>query len=128
MTTSASTRLRTLALTLIAAFTFTACTPDEIALWTWWMEQQPATCHDAVDRYWPDGSKGWAHRIVNRESGGDTSQKNRRSSASGCFQLIKVHAWRYEAVGYSWADRFNPTANTLAALNLYSEQGSRPWR
>ena len=104
-----------------------ACTPDEIAM-VQWIDSQPVGCHQAVDRYWPPSSAGWAHRVVNRESRGRPEAQNRRSSAAGCFQLMKVHAWRFDATGSSWSARYDPAANILAGLHLYREQGSRPWR
>ena len=119
--------MRRLTLVLIVLFTLTACTPDEVAFWQWW-NTQPIGCHDAVDFYWPTDSRAWAHRIVQRESGGDPAEQNPRSSAAGCFQLMRVHAWRFDATGSSWAARYDARANTVAALHLYREQGSRPWR
>ena len=103
------------------------CTPAQVAAWTEW-HQSTQTCHGAVDALWPANSRSWAHRIVNRESGGRPTAQNRRSSAAGCFQLVKVHAGRFAKVGYSWSDRYDAAANTLAALDLYRSAGSRPWR
>jgi hypothetical protein len=85
-------------------------------------------CHDAVNFLWPERSRAWAHRIVTRESHGNPNAQNRRSSAAGCFQTIKIHAARYRKLGFSWADRYNPAINLLVALDLYQEQGARPWR
>ncbi len=87
----------------------------------------PQTCAQAVDRIWPPASKGWAHRVVWRESRGDTTARNRRSTASGCWQLLRIHAPRFVKLGYDWGDRYDPVANTLVALDLYREQGTRPW-
>ncbi len=109
---------RLAAVTVLAATaTATACVPPPA----------PQTCAQAVDRIWPQSSRGWAHRVVWRESRGDTTAKNARSSASGCWQLLKLHAPRFIELGYRWADRFDPVANTRVALDLYREQGGRPW-
>jgi hypothetical protein len=128
------THLRILAATLL--FTIpVGCTTDEIAWWTDHSHEltiarptPPTDCFDAVNRYWP-GNKAWAHKIVRRESGGDPHSKNRTSTASGCFQLLRVHSARFARLGFSWqADRFDARANVLVAWDLYREQGARPWR
>lgn len=102
---------------LATAASATACVPPPA----------PQTCAQAVDRIWPASSRGWAHRIVWRESRGIATAKNPRSTASGCWQLLAVHRPRFVKLGYRWEDRFDPVANTRVALNLYREQGTRPW-
>lgn len=97
-------------LVIVASLVFTGC-----------------NCHQAVDALWPSGSRQWAHNVVDRESGGDATAQNPRSSAAGCFQLLRMHSWRFDATGTSWAQRYDPVANTLAALHLYNEAGTRPW-
>jgi hypothetical protein len=87
-----------------------------------------ATCHEAVDAIWPASSRAWAHRIVQRESRGRAWAQNKRSSAAGCFQLLRMHAWRFDETGSSWAHRYEAPANTRAALHLYQQAGRRPWR
>lgn len=94
---------------------------------------QPASartggCHDAVNFLWPQGSRAWAHKIVHRESRGNPRAQNRRSTAAGCFQMLKIHQGRFARLGFSWADRYNPIINTYVAMDLYREQGARPWR
>ena len=85
-------------------------------------------CHDATAFLWPASSRAWAQRIVWRESRGDPRAKNRRSSASGCYQLLKLHAPRFAKLGFSWErDRFDPIVNTWVAMDLFREQGARPW-
>lgn len=118
--------MRRLAVVAIALAAFTACTPTEIAWWQGHIDRT-RTCHGAVDELWPSSSRAWAHRIVDRESGGDAGAQNTRSSAAGCFQLLRIHAWRFDATGSSWAFRYDARANTLAALHLYREQGAAPW-
>ena len=128
------THFRILAATLVLAVPV-GCTADEIA---WMTDHAPELvasrpapardCFEAIDRHWP-GDKAWAKKVVRRESGGNPRAKNRRSTASGCFQLLRVHSARFARLGYSWqTDKFNPTANVLVAWSLYREQGARPWR
>lgn len=89
----------------------------------------PGSCHRAVDTMWPASSRSWAHKIVQRESGGNPTAKNRSSSASGCFQMLSIHAPRFSKLGYSWSnDRFRADAGVRVALDLYNEQGQGPWR
>lgn len=104
--------------TVIAAVAASACVPPPA----------PVTCAEAVDRIWPEASRAWAHRVVWRESRGDPRADNPRSTASGCWQLLAVHRPRFVRLGYRWGDRYDPVANTRVALDLYREQGSRPWR
>lgn len=110
--------MRRLAVAAILTAGVTACVPPP----------PPVGCHEAVDNVWPEGSRAWAHRIVERESRGRPTAQNRRSSAAGCFQLLRLHSGRFSRVGYTWGDRYDATANALAALDLYTEQGRRPWR
>lgn len=104
-----------------------SCTPEQQAAWLAWWNARPSSCRAAVEKYWPAGSKAWAHSKVQSESGGLASAQNRSSSAAGCFQLLRIHAWRFAATGSSWASRYDAAANTLAALHLFREQGKRPW-
>lgn len=93
--------------------------PDETGLYV-----PPGDCHAAVDALWPAASRAWAHRIVQRESRGIATAQNPTSSAAGCFQLLRLHAWRIPG---GWANRYNATANIRGALSLYREAGTRPW-
>lgn len=102
---------------LATAATATACVPPPA----------PQTCAQAVDRIWPASSRAWAHRVVWRESRGDSRADNPRSTASGCWQLLAVHRPRFVRLGYQWRDRYDPVANTRVALDPYREQGTRPW-
>lgn len=104
--------------TVLAAVTASACVPPPA----------PQTCGEAVDRIWPESSRVWAHRVVWRESRGDPRADNPASTAAGCWQLLAVHRPRFTRLGYGWSDRYDPVANTRVALDLYREQGTRPWR
>ena len=81
-------------------------------------------CFEAIDRHWPAGSREWARSIVRRESGNTPTAKNPRSTASGCFQLLQMHAHRIPG---GWGNRFDADANTLGALHLYNQAGTSPW-
>lgn len=86
-------------------------------------------CHAAVDAYWPVQHRAWAHRIVARESGGQPTAANPRSSARGCFQmLLRYSAPFYKAVGCSNAMWSNATCNVRAAYVMFQRAGKRPWR
>ncbi len=121
------TALALVTVATLGSIAATACTPDEVTLWASWANDHPTGCHEAVDRLWPASSRGWAHRIVERESRGNPGAQNRRSSAAGCFQMLRMHAGRFTAVGGSWADRYVAWCNTKAALNLYESSGRAPW-
>lgn len=66
------------------------------------------------------GQADCAVRIAHRESRLNPRAKNRRSSASGVFQLTAVH----------WRGRFDPfdaQANIDYAFKLWKGSGWRPW-
>jgi hypothetical protein len=86
------------------------------------------SCYDAIDAIWPASSRSWAKSIVDRESENNPGAQNPTSSAAGCFQLTKVHAWRFNAIGSSWGNRYRAVDNTLVALWLYKDAGTQPWR
>ena len=104
-----------------------ACTPNEIAAFRYVQDHRPTTCHAAVDMYWPASSRGWAHRIVQRESTGNAGAQNRHSSAAGCFGIIRG-TWNAQRTGIPWSSRYDPVSNTQVALVLYQRAGTRPWR
>lgn len=45
----------------------------------------------------------------------------------GIFQLSPIHAWRFEARGWTWLDSFVAERNIAVAFDLYSERGWEPW-
>jgi hypothetical protein len=134
--TRLGTVIAALALTVLAA----GCTPAQVA---WWsdpsvpQEQKDAVlaamrkpapsgdCVEAMHQVWPASTWGWAMSIMKRESGYNPSAKNRSSSASGCWQLLSMHAHR---VPGGWGNVFNAHANNVAAYSLYREAGTSPWR
>jgi hypothetical protein len=85
------------------------------------MENTP--CGQAVMQIWPKELWPWAFAVIQRESGGDPNAKNKNSSATGCFQMMmSIHAHRFN--GKPGTD---PIANAAAALELFKEQGAKPW-
>lgn len=75
---------------------------------------------------------GWdcwtALRIARCESGPDYIAGYNGHGAAGTFQLMPVHAWRFEARGWSfYDDALIPERNIAVAFDLWSEQGWRPW-
>ncbi len=124
-------RIALAAVITAATVTVTACTPTEIEAARAWIaaHPEPTTCHAAVDRYWPASSRSWFHGVVQRESHGIATAKNKRSTASGCGQLLVGHSARFRKLGYTWEhDRFNAVANIRVCLDLYKEVGASPWR
>lgn len=91
-------------------------------------EARSADCYGAIRRVWPSSTWSWADSIVRRESNNTPSADNPSSSASGCFQLLSLHAWRFDAVGCSWGLRYDAVCNAKAAYHLYQAAGSSPWR
>lgn len=68
-----------------------------------------------------------ACRVLVCESHGDPQARN-RSGATGLFQLMKVHAGRFEARGWSWGDATDGVRNIAVAHDLWLEQGWTPWQ
>ena len=130
-----------LALPLIAIFS--ACTPEEQAAFRKLspegqqavlnhLQRQEATsrpsrdCYEAIDRHFP-GDKNRMRKVVWRESNNNPSAQNSRSTAAGCTQMLRMHAHRFDAVGCSWAQRYNADCNLRAAADLYRAAGWSPW-
>lgn len=132
--------------TLVALFVVTllfaavGCTPAQVA---WFRHeatpaqqravvaalsaQRPSTdCYGALHHF--PGDRATARQIIHRESRNNPRAQNPRSTAAGCFQLLRMHAWRFDAVGCSWAQRYQPVCNVKAAAHLYRAAGWSPWR
>ena len=133
-----------LAVTVAAAASLmlaAACTPEQIAAYNnlapheqaavrthWHTVNPPADCNTAMRNVWPQSTWAWAEAVIWRESRNNPAAQNARSTAAGCFQMLRVHAGRYNALGYTWDQRYNATVNSIVALDLYREQGATPWR
>jgi hypothetical protein len=135
------TRKLVVAVTLVAGLFLLACQPHEVAVFkTLSPEHQqnvlntlssraPASssdCYGALGHF--SGDHGMARKVIHRESRNNPAAQNRSSSAAGCFQLLSMHAHRFDAVGCSWAQRYNAVCNVKAADHLYRAAGWSPWR
>ena len=89
--------------------------------------EHPTDCNAAIAQVWPQRLQGWARRIVWRESRNDPRAKNKRSTASGCFQIVRG-TWNANQVpGCPWSARYDAMCSTLTAWNLYQHRGGQPW-
>ncbi len=86
---------------------------------------QPDDCLGALPHF--SGDHDDARYVIWRESRNDPTAQNERSTAAGCYQLLVKHSWRFDEVGCSWAQRYEPVCNTKAADHLYREAGWEPW-
>ena len=127
---------------VVFATALTACTPTQIEVFK---SLDPTTqqtviqqirtqnqtrsvdCYQAIDKHWPATSQSWARSIVWRESRNNPTAQNRSSSAAGCFQMLSLHQKRFNKLGFSWSQRYNPDVNVLVAYDLYKEAGTSPW-
>ena len=82
---------------------------------------------ESVEAIFPEAAQPRMKMIVKRESGGNPLAKNKSSSASGCTQMLKIHAARFAKLGYSWDQRFVAYINVRVAYDLWEEQGWSPW-
>lgn len=65
--------------------------------------------------------ESYARRIVNCESSFNPKITN-SSGASGLWQLMPVHAWRFTKHGWNWdTDRFDPYKNTVIAVEVWKD-------
>lgn len=61
------------------------------------------------------------------ESGGRSDATGHNTNGSvdrGCFQINSVHLWR---VNNDIQALYKPKTNTIIALQIYKEQGWKPW-
>ena len=71
---------------------------------------------------------GTAWYVAKRESLLDPNAYNENWNGSvdlGLFQINSIHAWRWPDYWTAWSD---PVRNAQWALELWQEQGWRPWR
>ena len=68
--------------------------------------------------------------IARRESGFNCAADNPRSSASGLFQHMSIHAPRAERMGLSWTNVTGPDCldDVLLAKAMWLESGWAPWQ
>lgn len=98
--------------------------------WQAWMNEDPRNrSWFAIRTHFGEGTLGdQAVHVAQCESELWPDAYN-PSGASGVFQVMPVHAERFEQVtGAPYYDgRFDPDANTRYARHLYGEQGWGPW-
>jgi hypothetical protein len=90
----------------------------------------PQTCEAAIGLAFldqPVATRVRMQRIAWRESRNNPTAKNRRSSATGCLQLLKMHEPKARSLGYSWADMTKAWPNVRVARILFNQSGFRPW-
>lgn len=83
---------------------------------------------DTVAAHFPAEQVDKGCQVLVCESGGDPTAQNVRSSASGLFQILQMHAWRFESFGWSWADRYDGAKNTAVAAMIWRESGWGAWQ
>lgn len=91
------------------------------------LDRRSLDCFESVEAIFPEAAQPRMKMIVKRESGGNPLAKNKSSSASGCTQMLKIHAARFAKLGYSWDQRFVAYVNVRVAYDLWEEQGWSPW-
>lgn len=72
----------------------------------------------------PDQAEAKALHVARCESGLNPLAKNRTSTASGLFQIIRA-TWR--AYADAGMDIFNPHDNTVVAHRIWQDSGWAPW-
>ena len=78
-----------------------------------------------VAAYWPAGLVDTALCIIDKESRGNPSAKNPRSTARGLFQIL-ASLWAPH-FGVSYNALYDPDLNTRLAYRIYQMQGWRAW-
>lgn len=92
-------------------------------------QQRPTDCYSAMEQVWPSHLWSWGRTVIHRESRNIPTAQNPSSSAAGCWQMLQMHAHRFDAVGCSWAQRYDALCNSKAAWHLYQAAGGpSPWR
>jgi len=51
-----------------------------------------------------------------------------RAGERGLMQIHPIHIPRIQRLGYTWAQMYEVGPNLAVAFDLWSEQGTRPWR
>ena len=84
-----------------------------------------------IELFWHGtGQTERAMKVANRESHFSCTAKNPRSSATGVFQTLRLHAPRAQRLGLSWNDIAGPNcyADIALAFDLWRTNGWAPWR
>lgn len=78
-------------------------------------------CYSATRKYFPSSQWSKAYQIINRESGGNPGAQNSRSSAAGCYQIVRG-SWQNPNISFS-AGRYSADANAYAAYLMWRGSG-----
>lgn len=83
------------------------------------------TC--VIREVWPDDSEAWALNVAWCESSMNPEARN--GSHYGLYQLAKrFHESKAADLGYTWSEvATEARPNAEVALQLYRQQGARPW-
>ena len=95
----------------------------------WAMEALPLCADDDPDECLRMAAfiRGGAH-VAFCESGQQPwKENNEGSGATGLFQTMRIHEWRFKRRGWTWEDAKDPVKNTIIAYELYRESGWGPW-
>lgn len=87
----------------------------------WITIDHPDTCREAAEIIFKDAPI--MLKVMKAESGGNHLAKNKNSTASGCFQILKS-TWKDAKCS---GDVFNPIDNTRCARKLYNQSRLSPW-
>ena len=92
------------------------------------LSYEPEDWSFLVSDYWQGADFDRAMSIMACESGGNPNAVS-PTNDHGLFQhnAISNPGQRFEAMGYTWADRYDPEANIAAAWWLWSQSGWQPW-
>lgn len=91
-------------------------------------QRDSGDCYVEMRKVFPASTWSAMTTIIHRESRGNPRAQNPSSTAAGCTQMLRMHAHRFDAVGCSWARRYEARCNLRAAHHLYREAGLSPWR
>lgn len=101
--------------------------PDR-AVWRALAAQYPWPVEDALRViYGPTPPNEYApNGCPNGESGGDAGAES-PGGHRGLFQLASLHAWRFEAHGWTWDDAFVAERNMEIAYEIWQDSAWIPW-
>jgi len=85
----------------------------------------PAGIAAAIRLY--DWDWAWAERTAFCESRWNPLAEG-RAGERGLMQIHPIHIPRIQRLGYTWAQMYEVGPNLAVAFDLWSEQGTRPWR
>lgn len=91
------------------------------------------TCYNQIAKYSEkhNADADLAKRIIDKESGGKATAKNKTSTASGCFQFVNAtwHRYGQELWGEEFYEKniYNPEHNVELGAYVLGKYGSNDW-